>query len=421
MKGHRQIMTDDILRLIVKNCTSLEEIQLGSCWKLTGEPLRMLFRDQERSRNLTLLRMSDCIYNTFHISRIISSSLSALRSISFNHCDQITDKLLILLDDCKCVLSSITIEGCKVTDVGVSALLSHQDELQTLVLKISELTGTGLEVLRSRKLKEVHLSFIQITNESLVALVTRNPTISRLNICYCDKLTHEVIPAIAVTLADELEHLTLIHFYNIENNDLVVLSQHCKNLEGLVLHVFSCSVITSARLRTLSKECTKLQLLDVSFRPGLEWSSSKEFLTELPVSLKKLVLARLQLEGGDIHTAVSRLPKLETLKLCGKDSVTEEHIMKLFDIVGPQLICLNMKGHRQIMTDDILRLIVKNCTSLEEIQLGSCWKLTGEPLRMLFRDQERSRNLTLLRMSDCIYVSFVLYNFLKVIQSFGNF
>eukprot|EP00057_Strongylocentrotus_purpuratus_P012440 XP_011666914.1 PREDICTED: uncharacterized protein LOC100887896 [Strongylocentrotus purpuratus] len=254
----------------------------------------------------------------------------ALRSISFNDCDQITDKLLILLDDCKCVLESITIDGCKVTDVGVSALLSHQDELQTLVLKkISELTGTGLEVLRSRKLKDVHFSGIQITNESLVALVTRNPTISRLNIGYCDKLTHEVIPAIAVTLANELTHLTLINIHNIENNDLVVVSQHCKNLERLVLHVFSCSRITSARLRALSKECTKLKLLDVSFCYSLEKSSSKEFLTELPVSLKKIVLAGLQLEGGDIHTAVSRLPKLETLRLCGINSITEEDVIKM--------------------------------------------------------------------------------------------
>ena len=39
----------------------------------------------------------------------------ALRSISFNDCDQITDKLLIQLDACKCVLESITIDGCKVT------------------------------------------------------------------------------------------------------------------------------------------------------------------------------------------------------------------------------------------------------------------------------------------------------------------
>eukprot|EP00057_Strongylocentrotus_purpuratus_P020225 XP_011674699.1 PREDICTED: uncharacterized protein LOC105443348 [Strongylocentrotus purpuratus] len=174
----------------------------------------------------------------------------ALKSISFVDCDQITDKLLIQLDACKCVLDSITIEGCKVTDIGVSALLSHQDELQTLVLEnISELTGTGLEVLRSRKLKDVHFSGIQITNESLIALVTRNPTISRLDIGCCGKLTHEVIPAIAVTLANELENLNLQNIGTIENNDLVVLSQHCKNLEGIVL--FGCSGITSAGLRAV--------------------------------------------------------------------------------------------------------------------------------------------------------------------------
>eukprot|EP00057_Strongylocentrotus_purpuratus_P012441 XP_011666915.1 PREDICTED: F-box/LRR-repeat protein 2 [Strongylocentrotus purpuratus] len=451
----------------------------------------------------------------------------ALRSISFNDCDQITDKLLIQLDACKCVLESITIDGCKVTDVGVSALLSHQVELQTLVLKeLSELTGTGLEVLRSRKLKEVELfQCINITNKSLVALVTRNPTIARLNLCSCYKLTHEIIPTIAVTLANELEHLDLSSIHTIDNNDLVVLSQHCKILKGIVLH--GCNRITSAGVMALSKECTKLQLLDVSFcyklqessskdflkelpvslknlvlsglqleggdihtavarLPKLEtlrlcginsipeedaikkifltqflWisktysvnavlpqgvkilvydslnvyavlytlyfchclqlskectklqlldvsfcyklqeSSSKDFLKELPVSLKNLVLSGLQLEGGDIHTAVARLPKLETLRLCGINSIPEEDAIKIFETVGPQLICLDMTGCHQIMTDDILRLIVKNCKVLEDLCLAFCMKLTGEPLRMLFRDQERSSNLTLLRMSGC--------------------
>ncbi|XP_030842168.1 F-box/LRR-repeat protein 2 [Strongylocentrotus purpuratus] len=325
----------------------------------------------------------------------------ALRSISFNDCDQITDKLLIQLDACKCVLESITIDGCKVTDVGVSALLSHQVELQTLVLKeLSELTGTGLEVLRSRKLKEVELfQCINITNKSLVALVTRNPTIARLNLCSCYKLTHEIIPTIAVTLANELEHLDLSSIHTIDNNDLVVLSQHCKILKGIVLH--GCNRITSAGVMALSKECTKLQLLDVSFCYKLQESSSKDFLKELPVSLKNLVLSGLQLEGGDIHTAVARLPKLETLRLCGINSIPEEDAIKIFETVGPQLICLDMTGCHQIMTDDILRLIVKNCKVLEDLCLAFCMKLTGEPLRMLFRDQERSSNLTLLRMSGC--------------------
>eukprot|EP00057_Strongylocentrotus_purpuratus_P003672 XP_003727116.1 PREDICTED: F-box protein SKP2B-like [Strongylocentrotus purpuratus] len=76
-------------------------------------------------------------------------------------------------------------------------------------------------------------------------------------------------------------------------------------------------------------------------------------------------------------------------------------------MVGPQLICLNITGYHQIMTGDILRLIVKNCTSLEKIHLGPGMKLTDESLRMLFRDQERSRNLTLLRMygTRCKYLN----------------
>eukprot|EP00057_Strongylocentrotus_purpuratus_P018646 XP_011673120.1 PREDICTED: F-box protein SKP2B-like [Strongylocentrotus purpuratus] len=174
---------------------------------------------------------------------------------------------------------------------------------------------------------------------------------------------------------------------------------------GIQIVLFGCSGITSAGLRALSKECTKIQLLDVSFCYSLLESSSKEFLTELPVSLKTLVLSGLRLNGGDIHTAVSRLPTLETLILCGKNVITEEHAIKIFETVGPQLICLCIRGHRQIITDDILGLIVKNCTSLEEIHLGTHMMLTGESLRVLFRDQERSRNLTQLRLFGCKYLN----------------
>ncbi|XP_063963538.1 F-box/LRR-repeat protein 2-like [Lytechinus pictus] len=324
-----------------------------------------------------------------------------LRSISFNECEQITDKLLVQLDACKCNLESIKIEGCKATDVGVSALLSHQVELQILVLKdVDEMTGTGLEVLRSKKLKEVDLSqCTNLINKSLVQLVTRNPTISRLNLGSCYKITHEVIPTIAATLSHELEHLDLSSIHTIEDEDLVVLSQHCKNLQGIVLH--GCNRVTRTGIMALNRECTKLQLLDVSFCYKLQESSNKDCLTELPVSLKNLVLSGLQLDGGDIHATVSRLPKLDTLRLCGINSITEESAVKIFETVGPQLISLDMTGCHQIMTDDILRLIVKNCKALEEICLAFCMKLTGEPLRMLFRDAERSGNLTLFRVSGC--------------------
>ena len=62
----------------------------------------------------------------------------------------------------------------------------------------------------------VLLLFRPLYLPGLVALVTRNPTISRLNIGYCDKLTHEVIPAIAVTLANELVSILIC----LEEDDL---------------------------------------------------------------------------------------------------------------------------------------------------------------------------------------------------------
>lgn len=325
----------------------------------------------------------------------------ALRSVSFCNCAQISDKLLVQLDACQCRLERITIDGCKITDVGVSALLSHQMGLQSLVLKeLSEVTGTGLEVLKSANLEEVDLTqCINVTNKSVATLVTKNPSISKLVLTSCYKLTNEVIPTITEALADTLEHLDLSSIHTIEDTDLVTLAENCKNLKGLLLH--GCNRITSAGLIPFSKACTKLQILDVSFCYKLQESSSRDFLTELPTSLKTLVLSGLQLEGGDIVAAVSRLPKLETLRLCGMNSLTEDDADEIFKAVGAQLTCLDMTGCHQILTDQILKAIVKNCTLLEELSLAFCMKITGEPLRALFKNRKRAGYLTTISLSGC--------------------
>ncbi|XP_071480674.1 uncharacterized protein [Diadema antillarum] len=326
----------------------------------------------------------------------------ALRTISFCHCEQINDKLLTQLDACQCRLESITIEGCKdVTDAGISALLSHQTELKSLTLnELPELTGTGLEALVSANLCTVDMTqCINIVNRSILTVVSRNPTISTLNLGTCYKLNNEIIPVIASSLNTNLEHMDLTSFHTLEDSDLITLSQHCTSLRGLVMH--GCNRITSAGLLPLFAACTQFQNLDISFSYKLQEPKHKEFLVHLPLSLRSLVLSGLHLEGQDILGAVSRLPKLHSLRLCGVNSLTEDSAAEIFQAIGPQLTCLDMTGCHQIMTDDLLRSIVKHCTSLEELALGFCVKLTGEPLRRLFRDKQRAKYLTLLRFSGC--------------------
>ena len=84
----------------------------------------------------------------------------------------------------------------------------------------------------------------------------------------------------------------------------------------------------------LFSKCNRIQCLDLSFCHQILTPTSNLHL--LPTTITKLVLGGLQVDGEKLVEAVTRLPKLEDLQLCGINTLTDDHLKE----VGNSLSCI---------------------------------------------------------------------------------
>ncbi|XP_072026719.1 uncharacterized protein [Amphiura filiformis] len=324
----------------------------------------------------------------------------AIRRVTFKWCDQVTDHVLTQIDLCQCKLDSIVITGCQgVTDGGVHTVLHQQNGLERLKLRnLPHLTCKGLEAVASPNLEEVDLfKCANIENRGVQSLVTKNPTISKLNLGYCYKVTEDIIPNIAQCLGSNLLHLDLGCLQTLSNTNLEMLAENCPNIKILILQ--GCNRITGECLPTLFSKCNRMQLLDLSFCHKI--LEPQNNLKHLPLSITTLVLGGLQVDGEQLQEAIARLPKLEDLQLCGINTLDDDSIKKIFKSVGKQLTNVDMSGCRQSLDDHTLRHIVNYCTELEHICLTYCANLKGTSLLEMFQDKKRAQQVVEIRLSGC--------------------
>lgn len=135
-----------------------------------------------------------------------------LQRVNLSYSQQVDDKILGLLGESGCLLTSITIQDCPhVTDKGVASLARVLRKVEKMKLKrLKQLTGGSFTALKSRTLLSVSLKYSQnIEDKGLVALVKNCPNIAKLNLCELHKVTDTAFVQAAEILNDKLVSLTL--------------------------------------------------------------------------------------------------------------------------------------------------------------------------------------------------------------------
>lgn len=191
-------LQDCCLSCIAKNITSYN--RLGSYLSLRHKEILL-----ERMCWHNLLLPS----NTFSILYHLISH--TLQRVNLSYSDQVNDRILSLLGESGCLLTSITIQSCpNVTDKGISALGRILRKVEEFYLKrISrQFTGKGLENLKSRTVSVVNLKGNpSIEDESIITLVNNCPNISKLNLCELHKLSDRSFIHVAKILNSKLVKL----------------------------------------------------------------------------------------------------------------------------------------------------------------------------------------------------------------------
>jgi len=170
--------------------------RLGSCLSLRHKEILL-----ERicwHNLLTEANTNSIIYNLFS---------HTLRRVNLSYSDQVNDKILELLGETGCLLSSITIQECpNISDKGVASLGRILRKAEALNLKkLKQLTGVCFKTLKSRTLLSVNLKYCQgIEDGGLIQLVRNCPNIRKLKLCELHKVTDKAIVQLAEMLGEKL-------------------------------------------------------------------------------------------------------------------------------------------------------------------------------------------------------------------------
>lgn len=131
----------------------------------------------------------------------------SLTRVNLSYSEQVDDKILSLLGQTGCLLTSISIQDCpNVSDKGITSLgriLRKAEHIE--FKKLRKLIGEGLKAIKSRTVLVVNLKYCHnIEDGGIVALVRNCPNIRKLNICELHRVTDQALVKIAEILGDKL-------------------------------------------------------------------------------------------------------------------------------------------------------------------------------------------------------------------------
>lgn len=143
--------------------------------------------------------------------------------------------------------------SCLLTDEALNRATSKLTNLQFFCnTSENQLSDQGLLQLAKncKQLKTLHFSFQEISNQGLKDFAQQ---------------------------ATQLQKLSMVQLYHINETGLAALAQNCINLKALEL--VHCNHVNSIALETFTKHCTNLQLLKISNCGGANLQELTSFLT----------------------------------------------------------------------------------------------------------------------------------------------
>ncbi len=364
-EGYKQV-SDQELAFFAK-ITSLKEVDLTSCSKITGKGLATLPTSLEKlnlydCRQLTdddltlfirfnhseVLDLFDCKQTTGKNPANLSTSLKKRK---FYCCDQLSDDDLtpfnhleeLDLSKCKQIKSLATLptsikklnlcECSEIDDID----LAHLVQLKELNLRgVSKITGKGLKTLPT-SLKKLVLSLPDNFTDQDLANLSHLNQLEELNFDNCEQITgqgftkmSQSLKKLYLNLCMQLTDETLIHLTTFNQLEELGLSRNMQitgqgftkmpqSLKKLYLDL--CVELADEALASLTT-FNQLEELDIHMCGQI---TEKE-LSKLPVSLKKL---KFEASEDTDDFSLAHLIHLEDLTIYGCYNITNQSLKTL--------------------------------------------------------------------------------------------
>ncbi|TKY50691.1 F-box/LRR-repeat protein 20 [Spatholobus suberectus] len=286
--------------------------------------------------------------------KAIGEGLPLLRILNLSHCEKLTDEGLSAVAKGCHDLRVLDVSYCKnLTDEGLSAVAEGCRELRALDVSYCKLvTDVVLKALSKNcpNLGMLELQYcIRITDDGLISLASGCQRIKLLDISYCFNVSDVGVSSISMSCSSYLKTLKLTDCFNIGDATISTLAKSCGHLEFLI--IFGCHYVSAAAIRSLATaRGSSLKLLDVSWCPNIS--------------------------DSEVSNILSECRNLEVLSIGGCRQVTDAAFQRISnEEPGLSLKILNVRCCPKITVAGI-GIIVRKCTSLDHLDVGSCAQIT---------------------------------------------
>lgn len=426
--SENKYITDALFYRFVKAAPELVDLCLSLCpLQFHGGFIKKFYSNT----NNIFETPSECVFTFYFVLQFIASRAKKIHSLVFSNTliDGAALKSLAEIEDLK--LISLELNTCdQLTNAGIIALTAHQKSLKELNIALcTRVTDQSLKYICDNliNLEYLNIQRCRAVTDLGISELHKLKKLKRLNISQCELITRE---GIEQGLCKE-ENLILeeldVNSLNLHQNGVIMISERLPNLTYLDLS-YCFNAVTDTSIQVVFKNQVHLQTLKITYcdkvsdagltgmgkveaegdDEGPVMSSYDEMNTPNRIHLgsraeeeiirdarrKRDVMRMCEKLSLDSYTGYSlaRLKSLRKLNLSGCNRITDVSLTYAFAF--KELKSLDLSRCQQITVDGVKHL-VKNCPSIEYLNLTDCFNLKDDAVIEIVKGLKRLQHLKL--------------------------
>ncbi|XP_055593059.1 F-box/LRR-repeat protein 20-like [Uranotaenia lowii] len=382
-----------ITQIITRQVDKIKDLNFSSTL-IDGDALEVLSSLQ--NLRLDSIDLSLCDQLTNPGISALAQHQSFISYLDVSKSARFTDSSLLIVCKHMVNLKSLKLRRCRaLTDQGVQ----HIAELKQLqVLDISEcesVTGQGIirgiATAQNPVLVELYVSALNLCESSVIKIAENFPSLRLLDMSYCFHSVSDLCLQIVFKSLIWLRHLNLDYCDKISDSAMTGV----RMLQKVQDYELNKSTVSNAvQVEPMSEEP---QAQEEMFKISLRSKAEQEIVNDAKRKKAMMEICQQNVVNKDDSCSeytIDMLKGLRVLRLSQCNKISDISLIYSFKLI--ELKELSLAKCQQISIEGI-RVLVKNCTSLEILDLSECHNINDKSVELIAIHLKRLQTLSLDR------------------------
>lgn len=364
-----------ILQFIISRAKFLKHLSFSNTL-IDGSALKSL--SEVTNLNLDTLQVHSCDQLTNTGILALTKHQTSLRELNIGLCTRVTDQSLLYICNNLINLESLNIQRCRaVTDLGIAELVKLK-KLKSLNISQCELItkdgiAKGLCFQENEVIRELDIHSLNLDQTALIMISEKLPNLEILDVSCCFNAVTDTSVQVIFKNQILLHTLKMSHCDNVSDAGLTGMGKvQNKNGEGPIMSAME-----------ESNEYPKIYLGS---------RAEEEIVRDARRKLDVMKMCESITTSSFTGFSLARLKGLKELDISGCNRITDVSMTYAFNF--KELFNLNLSRCQQI-THEGMSHLVKNCPSIEYLNLIECYNLKDEAITTIVKGLRRLKQLEL--------------------------